>query len=152
MDDGKPIVIEFTIPGIPVAQPRARAAVRAGHAVVYGAAKSHPIHAFKAMAKLAASNAYAGAPIAGPIRFEATFVFPRPKAMIWKTRPMPRRRHVIKPDRDNAEKGLLDALRGLLFNDDCQVCCGEIEKWVASGHEQPHVLVRVTELDNGEQG
>lgn len=143
---GTALRIVFTIPGSPVAQPRPRATVRAGHAAVYEAKKTHPIHAFKALAKLTASQSHRGAPLSGPIRVDAVFVFPRPQSMIWKTRPMPRERHAKKPDRDNCDKALLDSLKGIIFADDCQACAGTIEKWIAAGNEQPHVLVTVTEL------
>jgi Holliday junction resolvase RusA-like endonuclease len=74
------------------------------------------------------------------------FVFPRTKSQIWKSRPMPRIWHAKKPDRDNCDKAVLDALSGLLWLDDSQVCSGTIEKWIAAGDEQPHVVVTVTEL------
>mgnify|MGYP003656235447 CR=1 FL=1 len=138
--------ITFKIPAIPVAQPRVRATSIGGHARVYEPTK-HPIAAFKASVRLAASVAFTGAPLQGPLRVDCLFVFPRSKAMIWKTRDMPRVRHVKKPDNDNLLKSVCDALNGLLWQDDCQACEMVATKWIAAGDEQPHVLVRVTELD-----
>lgn len=140
-----PRVIEFTIPGVPAAQPRARATSVKGKARVYEPTK-HPIKAFRAAVKLSARSAYHGPPLGGPLRVDVTLVFPRPKAMTWKTKPMPRVWHAIKPDRDNCDKAILDALSGLLWRDDCQVCAGQINKWVAAGDEQPHVVVRIEVL------
>ena len=66
--------------------------------------------------------------------------------MIWKTREMPRAFHSSKPDRDNLDKAVMDALKGLAWIDDSQVCQGEIQKWIAAGDEQPHALILITEL------
>lgn len=59
---------------------------------------------------------------------------------------MPRLWHDIKPDKDNLEKSLMDALKGLAWRDDAQVCRSLTEKVVASGNEQPRVEVRIEEL------
>lgn len=117
---------------------------------MYEAKKSHPIHVFKAAVSMAASQAHSGPPMDGPLVLSATFVLPRPKAKRWKTRPMPRYRHTGRPDLDNLVKGLQDALSGLLWHDDTQVQ-GYVDtwKWVAAGHEKPHVDVVVTELEGG---
>jgi Holliday junction resolvase RusA-like endonuclease len=138
-------MIEFIVPAIPVAQPRARATSIGGHARVYEP-KDHPIAAFKASVRLAASGAFSGAPLQGPLRVDCLFLFPRPKSLLFKKRDMPRVRHVKKPDADNLCKSVLDSLNGLAWLDDCQVCEMVATKWIAAGDEQPHVLVRVTEL------
>jgi Holliday junction resolvase RusA-like endonuclease len=138
-------LIEFTVPAIPVAQPRPRATSIAGRARMY-TPTDHPIAAFKASVRLAAASAFSGPPMAGPLRVDCTFVLPRTNAQRWKTRPMPRLPHTKKPDRDNLDKAVLDALTGLLWADDCQICSGEVTKWIAAGDEQPHVLVRVSEV------
>ncbi len=146
-------MIQFTVPAIPVAQPRPRASSFGGHVRVHevthikgvNGRKPHPIAAFKATVKMAAAQAYKGPPLAGPLRIDLVFVFPREQSKVWKSRPMPRYRHVVKPDRDNVDKAVLDSLKGLLFVDDSQVCDGRIEKWRASGDEQPHVEITITE-------
>ena len=143
--DAGRVHIEFTVPAIPIAQPRPRAMAFAGHARVYEP-KQHPVAAFKASVRMAAKEAYSGPPLQGPLRVDCTFVFPRPKSMIWKKRPMQRERHAKKPDRDNCDKAVLDALSGLMWADDCQVCAGQIEKWIAGGYEQPRVIVVVSEV------
>jgi crossover junction endodeoxyribonuclease RusA len=137
-------VITINVPSVPVAQPRPRAAIRGRHARVYNAAG--PVDAFKACVRLAAKQAFSGAPYPGPLRVDAEFVFPRTKGETWKTKPMPRMRHAKKPDRDNLDKAVLDALSGLLWIDDAQVCDGCITKWIASGDEQPGVTIIVTPL------
>lgn len=149
-------VIEFTIPAVPVAQPRAKATSFGGQTRVYnptsikqadGSKKPHPIVAFKATVRMVAADNYDGPPLAGPLRVDITAVFPRHSNKFWKTKPTPRYRHVTKPDRDNLDKAVLDALTGTLWADDKQVCAGMIEKWHASGTEQPHVIVRIERLE-----
>jgi Holliday junction resolvase RusA-like endonuclease len=89
-------------------------------------------------------------PLTGAIRIDLTFYFPRPKnhyrtgkrsrelrddAPVW---------HLGKPDRDNCDKAVLDALKVMGFlSDDCIVCDGRIQKRYAEGREG--MLMRVTE-------
>lgn len=101
----------------------------------------HPVNAFKAAVQLAASQAYSGAVIGEPLAMTLVAVFPRPQALCWKSRPTPRLPKASKPDFDNVSKSVCDALSGVLFRDDAQVCRATVEKWVAAGDEQPHVQV-----------
>ncbi|MEM9588985.1 MAG: RusA family crossover junction endodeoxyribonuclease, partial [Planctomycetota bacterium] len=105
-----PDPIRIYVPAVPVAQPRPRATIRGFHAAVYTPSK-HPVEAFKATVRMAAADVMRGrAPLQGPLRVDAEFVFPRPRNRVWKTKPMPRERHTKKPDRDNLDKAALDAL------------------------------------------
>lgn len=134
----------------PVGQPRARAtATKAGRARMYsptqlrqadGSSKAHPIVAFKAAVRAAVAG-YQGPPLEGPLCLDVVAVFPRPSRLVWKTKPMPRVPHIVKPDRDNVDKAVMDALNGRLWVDDCQVCDGRIQKFIAAGNEAPHVLL-----------
>jgi Holliday junction resolvase RusA-like endonuclease len=109
-----------------------------------GSRKAHPVAAFKATCRLAAQMAYSGPPLDCPLSVRLVFVMPRPSALQWKTRPMPRLPHAKKPDVDNLTKSVLDALTGLLWLDDAQIAACSIEKWIAAGDEQPHVEVEVS--------
>ena len=81
--------IVFTVPAVPVAQPRPRASNRHGFARVHqqveihnkvtGERKPHPILAFKATVKHAAALAYSGPPLEGPLMVNVLAEFPRPK-------------------------------------------------------------------------
>jgi Holliday junction resolvase RusA-like endonuclease len=137
--------ITIYVPALPVAQPRPTVSTQGGFARAYTKAES-PVHAFKAAVAMAAHGAYQGAPLTGPLWLEIECVFKRPKGKIWKTKPMPRERHWKRPDRDNVEKAVMDSLGGILWNDDAQVCDGPITKWIASGDEQPHVLLTLKQL------
>ena len=139
-------MITLNVPGIPVAQPRVKATIRGKHAAVYTPTKNG-IAVFKAGLKLAASQARTGGLITGPIRVDCVFVFPRQANRIWAKKPMPRYRKTSKPDIDNLQKAVLDALNGVLWTDDAQVCAGGVEKWHAAGDESPHTVVWIEAIE-----
>jgi len=143
------MTITFTVPTVPIAQPRQR------HRIISGGGRTFahnytptrdPVNAYKAAVQMAAQEAYRGSPLAGPLSVSMVFVMPRPKSLIWKAKPMPRVPHVGKPDRDNLMKSTQDALNELLWKDDSQICGGLVEKWIAAGDEQPHVEITVQAL------
>ena len=139
--------IQFTVPAIPVAQPRQRVAVIAGHAHNYTPTQ-HPVNAFKAAVQMAFAEASGGElRIEGPVGLQLVFCMPRPKSMTWKTRLMPR---VYRPggrgDWDNLAKSVADALNGLAWRDDSQICLVHVEVFIAGGCEQPHVEVEIKEI------
>lgn len=143
-------IISFTVPAVPVAQPRQRHRVATingkAMALNYTPAKD-PVNAYKAAVQMAAASAMAGmSPLAGPLLVDLIFVFPRPQAKVWKSKPMPRYFHTGKPDRDNLAKSTQDALNGLAWVDDAQICAGSIEKYHAAGDEQPHVRITIREI------
>lgn len=142
--------VSFTVPHTPSAQPRQRHRVikRAGGKsfIQNYTPEDHEVLQFKFSCRWFAKRAYPGEPMGGPLRCDLLFIMPRPKNLVWKTKPMPRRRHAIKPDRDNLDKAVMDSLKGILWVDDCQVCDGRIEKWIASGDEQPRVVITVSTL------
>lgn len=136
-------IIEFTVPAVPIAQPRKWNVLNHGVRRTIQAPRVHPIHAFKATVRLAVAAAYRGPPLEGPVELHTYFILPRRKNKFWKAKPMPRILHDRKPDEDNLVKGLKDALNGLAWLDDAQVCRSVVEKWEASGDEQPHVEVAI---------
>lgn len=144
------MMIHFTVPAVPVAQPRPRACMVGSGAGarpgIIGAKAKHPTNAFKAAVAHAAALAYAGPPLAMPLVMRIVFVFPRPAAKRWKTRPMPREPYAAKKnDWDNCGKAVCDALNKRLFADDGLLYDVHVERWIASGDEQPHVEVTIAE-------
>lgn len=133
-------MIRFTVPGVPVAQPRVKATAIGGHARVY---TPKTADAFKASVALAFQSAYQGPPLDGPVRVQMEFLMPRPKAMIWKTRPMDTEPHAKRPDIDNLIKAAGDSLLGLAWIDDCQICELAASKRIAAGDEQPGVFIEI---------
>jgi Holliday junction resolvase RusA-like endonuclease len=141
------------VPSVPVAQPRVKATSRCGRAGVYtpttiknadGTKKPHPIVQFKHEVKEACRKEYQDAPLKGPLEVNVTAVFPRKNFP--KKQGGGRVYHTAKPDRDNLDKAILDAMKGIIFEDDKQVCRGSISKVYAAIDEQPHVEVIVVEL------
>lgn len=135
--------IVFFIPGTPCGQPRihvARGCAYTPHgpidgwrgAIMWGSKAHRPV-----------------SPWSGPVRVDRTFYFPRPKYHFKKDGTLKERapiRHIVKPDVDNCDKALLDALtKSGFFVDDCQVCAGEILKFYAV--TEPGVRVEITDLD-----
>lgn len=141
-------MIRFTVPAVPVPQPRQRHSVRGtgGKMFVtnYTPGK-HPVNDYKATVRLAFAESYQGPPLEGPVKMLIRCVFPRTKGKTWKTRPMPRELYQGNKDWDNLAKSTCDALLKLAFVDDKQVCIGTVEKWMAAGDEQPHVYVEISQ-------
>ena len=139
--------IEFTIPSIPIAQPRQRHRIvntKSGKQFTQNYTMSkHPVNAFKATARLKFSEIYNGSPILGPVKLTTFFIMPRPKNKIWKTKQMPRYAHTKKPDIDNLVKALKDALTGLAWKDDSQIWSVYTSKITAGGNEQPRCEVTI---------
>ena len=145
--------LELYVPGIPVPQPRSKATLRAGHVVVYnpnsrvtasGERVSNGTAEYKALIRQIAAAAYQGAPVAKkiPVRCSIEWVFPRLAEMNSRRHSPGRIRHPVKPDRDNLDKMVLDALTGILWINDACVCSGCLDKYYAAVDEQPHTLIR----------
>jgi Holliday junction resolvase RusA-like endonuclease len=95
----------------------------------------------------AAINAYHGPPLDCPLTMRLVFIMPRPASKVWKTRPMHREPYTAKKnDWDNLGKGVSDALNKLLYTDDGLLCQVTVERWIASGAEQPHCQVTIAEV------
>jgi Holliday junction resolvase RusA-like endonuclease len=149
-------VIRLIVNAVPIAQPRARATSRGAHAAMYSPTtvktkagrKPHPIVAFKNAVRAAAvSNGNDGTSlIDSALRVDCCFVFPRPQRLLKKSSPKCRLPHVIKPDRDNLDKAVLDSLTGLVWVDDCQAYSGLIEKFYVAAGEDPHVVIVITKI------
>lgn len=142
-------MIRFKINTVPIAQPRQRHRIardKAGEPFVRNFTPTDsPVNAYKAALQRAASEAYQGPPLEGPLALSVLFVLPRPGRLIWKKRPMPREPHEVKPDVDNLLKSSIDALTGLLWRDDTQIHRLVAVKCYAAGDEAPHVELQVTE-------
>ena len=137
-------VIEFRVNAVPVAQPRPRAVMRGNRAGMADAPKSHAIHDFKTSVREAFRRKYQGPPLDCPLVLEIEFVMPRPGRLIWKTRPMPREPYSAKKnDWDNLGKGVCDALNKFAFTDDGLIWDCRVVRWIASGDEAPHCMVRI---------
>ena len=88
-------------------------------------------------------------PFSGPVGLRLRFVMPRLKshfgtgknAMVLKSNAP--HYHTSKPDRGKLARGVEDAITGIGYLDDSQVCCGPIEKVYG---ECPGVEIELTEM------
>lgn len=143
--------MRFFVPGIPVGQPRQR------HGVAFAGGKAfarnyipskHPIHDFKAAVKLAAMRCEEPKIGEGePVSVSLLVLKPRPKGKTWKTKPMPREHSPGKPDFDNIAKAVCDALNGVVWHDDSQVCHAVVTKMLAAGDEPCGVHITIEAID-----
>jgi len=84
------------------------------------------------------------------IRVDTTFYMPRPKSHYGTGRNSDKLKgsaptfHIKKPDRDNLDKLVLDALTGVVWTDDSIICKGLIEKVYA---RKPRVEVKIKLLE-----
>lgn len=139
--------VTFSVPAVPVAQPRQRHRVVTANGRTFASnytPATAPVNAYKAAVQAAYSRARSDPPTQQPVCLWLTFVMPRPKRLQWQTRPMPRAPHSSKPDGDNLEKATKDALSKLAWHDDSQVWWCNRQKVYAAGDEQPHVEIRIT--------
>jgi Holliday junction resolvase RusA-like endonuclease len=133
----------FTVPGIPIAQPRQRHRVVNGHAQNYTPAKS-PVNVYKAAIQLAAKEAFTNPwPHSVSIRLKVLAVFPRPKSRTTKRGPNRRYPHTSRPDWDNIGKAISDCLNGVIWHDDAQICEVEVKKVVAAADESPRTEIEI---------
>ncbi len=129
--------IVFMVAGEPRPQPRPRAFARKmGDKFVARVFESGTSEGWKSLIASAARPVTPPEPITGPVLVNATFFYLRPKSHFRAGNPLKGLRadapvwHIGRPDRDNLDKALLDALTQLggFWRDDCQVCAGEIKK------------------------
>lgn len=135
------MTITFTVPGLPVAQPRQRHAMIAGHVRNYVPSK-HAIHDFKASVKIAAAGAYRGSLLIGPLEVTIRFVWPCSSSRRKAERGMQSWR-AKKPDIDNLCKAVFDALNGVLFHDDAQIAGLHASKIEGAHGEQARTEIEI---------
>lgn len=124
--------ISVFVPGLPVAQPRSRAVSFGGHARMYNPGTANQ---WKACV-IHALQGHAGTfPKDIPLRCDITFYLPRPAGHYGsgkntgKLKVNAPTRPTGKPDRDNLDKAVCDAITAAcVWHDDSQVTDGRIRK------------------------
>ena len=131
----------FFVHGIPRPEGSTRAWVRGGKAIITHANKNLlPWRQEVAACAVAAHVELSAKHI--PVEISAAFVFPRPSGVSEKKRPLPSTR----PDIDKLLRGILDALAGIAYVDDGQVCSVSATKTYARDGERIGAHIRVAEL------
>lgn len=140
--------IRFWVPGIPKPQPRPRAfAMRIKGTGKSSARVYNPgtAEAWKNDIAIAAREHIPAEPLTGPVLCAIDFFLPRPKRLMRKKDPDGAIRHDRKPDRDNLDKAVLDALTHLGFwLDDGQACTGGVRKFYHPKGHGPgaHIIIK----------
>ncbi len=138
-------MIEFIVPGQPVAKGRPKFARRGKNVIAYTPAKTA---AYESLVQRAAREAMAGQePTSRPVKLVVSLMLMVPASWSNKRRAMAiagEIRATKKPDADNVLKGLKDGCNGVVWRDDAQVVSIELSKAYGS---EPHAAVSVLELD-----
>jgi Holliday junction resolvase RusA-like endonuclease len=134
----------FTIPGPPVGKQRARTYSRGGKTRSVTPQKTRDYE--DKVATLARWH-WKGPPSDGPIRLEVVVVKPRPKRLCRKADPEGRVRCLATPDGTNVQKAIEDAMSGIVYVDDAQICEWSGGKWYAAKGAGPCVEVTVGEIE-----
>ena len=129
----------FVIKGIPKVKQRPRFATRNGRVVTY---TPKTTASFENLVKLQAEKKFTH-PLSGAIRLAIRFHLPRPKRMIWKTRPMPEVFSDKRPDIDNLAKSVIDGLTGIAFKDDGQIADLHVTKKYHAGDNEPKTIINI---------
>lgn len=98
--------ISIMVKGNPVAQPRPRATIRGGKIRVYNKSTSNEWKG----SVMAAFKDYINLNIDAPVNIEIMYYMKRPKSMLRKKDIFDIIPHIKKPDLDNLNKAVLDAL------------------------------------------
>ena len=81
-------------------------------------------------------------PIRGAVELELVFFMEPPKTM-----PKDRIHPSVRPDRDKLERGVMDALSGIVYIDDAQVVDGSVRKRYPLPGDSAGVIVRARAID-----
>lgn len=128
----------------PVSQSRPRASSRGGRVRLY----DHPkVKQFKAVLHNLVTERYKNPPLTGALSVSMLFYRPVQKSLsnIERQRRLSNEhKAVVKPDTDNYIKSTLDAMNGVLWEDDSQIVKLTAEKRYG---ERGKIIITVTQLD-----
>ena len=125
--------VAFTIPGNPVGKGRARSTASGIH---YTPDKTRNHEAFVKM--IAKQAMFSNPPMKGACAVEIRVNVTIPKSTSNKKRDLMLRgfiRPTKRPDNDNIEKAINDAMNGIVFDDDVQIVDNHTTKWYSEFSE-----------------
>jgi Holliday junction resolvase RusA-like endonuclease len=138
-------MIQFTVYGTPVGKGRPKFSTFNGHATAYTPTKTVN---YENLVKLSyqqqCNNKLYEKDV--PLKAEIVAYFPIPKSTSKKKRQMMlegKIRHTKKCDADNLAKSILDALNGIAFYDDSQVCELSVSKLYS---DEPRAEITIREI------
>lgn len=135
--------LRILVPGVPIAQPRHKVALRGRRAVAYIPC-DHAIHEWRRrVARFAVAAAeeqgWEFAWCEGGVGIDVAYYMPRARS---NKRKLP----TIKPDLSNLNKAIEDALTGIVWRDDSVICESNERKVFASSVESCGVVIDVWTL------
>lgn len=130
--------VSFFVPGIPRPQGSKR---HVGRGIMIESSKY--VKDWRSLVSLAAKAAMGDAvPMDGPIEMIVSFYFPRPKSHSRKRRLSTW--HTSKPDASKVLRAVEDAMTGIVFGDDSQLCAINVTKFY---DDHPGVRVHIFKLE-----
>lgn len=147
------IDVTFEVASVPKGQPRVRATTFGRHARMYTPGTARPFKDAVAHAALA-TELRGRMPMRNPTAVWTVCFMPRPKRLLTKRtaglRDVP---CIAKPDRDNLDKAVLDALVNAgILHDDSIVFDGGVRKVYADAGDAPRAVIRVIEYGDTDHG
>jgi Holliday junction resolvase RusA-like endonuclease len=144
------MMIEFTIPGVPMAQSRPRFSRQGAHVRAYESSRCVDSKAHIQQTVLMQHEEKYGkapTPTDSPLHLVIEAYFPCPKSQHRKREPKPEMWKDNGPDLDNIAKHYMDALfNGILALDDRQICKLTVTKKQNAQGVGPFTVVRYTEV------
>jgi Holliday junction resolvase RusA-like endonuclease len=138
------MMVKIIVPGEPIPKPRAKGWFNKKTNILHHYYdKASGIEQFEEYVRTLVYKEFP-APVDGPVRLDVLFVFPRPKGMMYNKKAMPRESKTTRPDFDNLIKSVCDAMNGIVFRDDGQVCHGSWDKVIAAADEAPRTEITIT--------
>ena len=113
--------------------PQAKGRPKFGKGFTYTPKKTRE---YEAQVRELAKGQYWHQPLEGAIKIHIDFIMPRPKSL-----PRATDWHIKRPDCDNLQKAIFDALNGICWEDDSQLCDIRARKMYTLDGLSPRVLL-----------
>ena len=130
------MTISFTVLGVARPKGSTKAFMRPGMKFPIVTSDNKSVKGWEDSVRAAIQQHAAGVFFRGPVVVRIDFHLPRPKTLPRKVRD-----HCKKPDLDKLARGSLDAMTGVLWNDDAQVVDLHVVKHYAGTQPQACILV-----------
>lgn len=151
------ILLDIFVPGTPIAQPRHMTNRKTGgrYLTLPKGCKKHPVEAWRELICLTAkrwksNNVFFPIGPNIPLEMKLDFYFKPPKS--WSKKKidklfgaMVNAPHCQKPDRKNLLAAVEDALNGVIYQDDCQLWCGDVRKYWTEDEEGVNIFIQTKE-------
>lgn len=133
-------VVKFTVFGVARPKGSTKAFMRPGMKFPIVTSDNKSVKGWEDSVRAAVQQQAAGAFFDGPVIVRIAFDLPRPKSMSKKVL-----HHVKKPDIDKLARGSMDAMKGVLWQDDSQVIELHVKK--RYGVMQPQASIEVADVN-----